>query len=297
MKKAFLQLHLAVFLAGFTGVLGKFIQLNEGLLVWYRLLISSVTLWVICLIRRSHLRISMTGVYKIFGVGAIAALHWVCFYGSIKYSNVSISLVCFSSIGFFTALLEPLFFRVRPDRTELLLGLLVILGIYFIFQFDPHYKTGIILGMLSALLGSIFPVCNRILLRHIPPETVTVYELTGGFLFLSLLLPAYLQGFPTSRFLPSWSDWLGLLVLSWLCTVFAFSLSMRALRKISAFTVNLSFNLEPVYGILLAFAFFGENRNFGWGFYLGFTLILLSIILQMSRLALQRGNKAKQGQD
>ncbi|HMH20312.1 MAG TPA: DMT family transporter [Puia sp.] len=284
MKKAFIQLHIAVLLAGLTGILGKLITLNEGLLVWYRLLLTAVTLWVLALFRRQALAISRADIWRIFGIGAIAALHWVAFYGSIKYSNVSVALLCFSAIGFFTALIEPLIFRHRIDGVELLLGIMVILGIFFIFRVDPHYKTGILIGLVSSLLGSLFPVLNRRILRRVPAATVTLYELSGGFLFLSALLPFYLHFFPVKSLLPGPGDWVWLLVLSWLCTVLAFSLSMNALRKISAFTVNLSYNLEPVYGILLAFAVFREDKNLTMGFYIGFCWILLAVGLQMLRL-------------
>jgi drug/metabolite transporter (DMT)-like permease len=284
LKKAFIQLHIAVLLAGLTGILGKLITLNEGLLVWYRLLLTAVSLWVLALIRRQAIRISRADMWRIFGVGAIAAMHWVAFYGSIKYSNVSVGLLCFSSIGFFTALIEPLLFRHGVDFVELLLGLLVIVGIFFIFQVDPHYKIGILAGLLSSLLGSLFPVLNKRLLQRIPPETVTLYELSGGFLFLSLLLPAYLYFVPADHLLPGPGDWGWLLVLSLACTVLAFNLSMSALQRISAFTVNLSYNLEPVYGILLAFVVFREDKHLNGGFYMGFFLIILSIVLQMMRL-------------
>lgn len=137
MKKAFVQLHIAVLLAGLTGILGKLISLNAGLLVWYRLLLTAPSLWALALLRRQAVRIDRRDMWRIFGIGGIAALHWVAFYASIKYSNVSVGLLCFSSIGFFTALLEPLLLRHRIDGVELLLGLLVIVGIFFIFQVDP----------------------------------------------------------------------------------------------------------------------------------------------------------------
>jgi drug/metabolite transporter (DMT)-like permease len=231
LRKAFLQLHIAVLLAGFTGVLGRLITLNEGLLVWYRLLFSSVTLWILFYFTRKLRRISFKEFLKIFGVGLIAALHWVTFYGSIKYANVSVALVCFSAIGFFTAIFEPLVFRTRIDIWELLLGLMVIGGIYIIFHFDPQYKIGIVVGIISALLGSLFPIFNRVLLRTHSTETITVYELTGGFLALSIILPFYLRLFPANHLIPTLSDFWWLLVLSWLCTVLAFQLSMNALKK------------------------------------------------------------------
>jgi len=280
MRRAFFQLHIAVLLAGFTGVLGRLITLNEAILVWYRLLFTAITLWILFFFLKKISIISVRECSKIFGVGLIAALHWVTFYGSIKYSNVSVALVCFSSIGFFTAVFEPLVFRTRINWRELFLGILVIGGIYIIFHFDPQYKTGIIVGIVSALLGSLFPIFNRALLRTHAAETVTLYELTGGLLWLSILLPFYLRIFPASHFLPTSSDFLWLLVLSWLCTVLAFQLSMNALKKISAFTVNLTYNLEPVYGILLAFAIYKENKQLGNSFYIGLTIIILAVILQ-----------------
>jgi len=280
LRKAFLQLHIAVLLAGFTGVLGRLITLNEGLLVWYRLLFSSVTLWILFYFTRKLRMISFKEFLKIFGVGLIAALHWVTFYGSIKYANVSVALVCFSAIGFFTAIFEPLVFRTRIDIWELLLGLMVIGGIYIIFHFDPQYKIGIVVGIISALLGSLFPIFNRVLLRTHSTETITVYELTGGFLALSIMLPFYLRLFPADHLIPTLSDFWWLLVLSWLCTVLAFQLSMNALKKISAFTVNLSYNLEPVYGILLAFVIYQENRELKSSFYVGLSIIILAVALQ-----------------
>ncbi|HVM87117.1 MAG TPA: DMT family transporter [Puia sp.] len=288
MKKAFIQLHIAVFLAGFTGIFGKLITLNEGWLVWYRLLITAITLWMLFFFRKKDYRIPTADIIKIFLIGSIAALHWVSFYGSIKYANVSIALVCFSSIGFFTAFLEPLIFRVRIDFIELLLGLLMIAGIYFIFHFDPTYKTGIIIGLISALLGSVFPILNKIVLKKNSSEIVTLYELSGGFLFLSVIMPFYLKLFPTNYFFPNLKDWIWLLILAWACTVLAFNLSMKALQKISAFTVNLSYNLEPVYGILLAFAVLGENKYLNKGFYIGLAFIIFGIAVQMLRLWLRR---------
>jgi drug/metabolite transporter (DMT)-like permease len=284
MKKAFIQLHIAVLLAGLTGILGKLISLNEGLLVWYRLLLTAPSLWLLALLRGQDIRIDRKDLWRIFGIGGIAALHWVAFYGSIKYSNVSVSLLCFSAIGFFTALLEPLIMRHKVDVVELLLGLLVIAGICLIFQVNPHFKTGIVIGLVSALLGSLFPVLNKRILRRVSSENVTLYELSGGFLVLTLLMPVYLWLFPAPSLLPTLSDWGWLLVLSWACTVLAFNLSMSALQKISAFTVNLSYNLEPVYGILLAFLLFREDKYLNGGFYIGFFLILLSIVLQTLRL-------------
>jgi len=292
MKKAFLQLHLAVFLAGFTGILGRLITLNEGLLVWYRLLFTSVTMWVLFLLLKKIKRILVTEILKITAVGVVAAMHWVTFYGSIKSANVSVALVCFSSVGFFTALLEPLIRKKRMDKLELLLGVIVMIGIYIIFQFDPRYKTGIIVGIISAMPGSLFPIYNKVLLQRVNVETLLTYELTGGFIVLSVLLPFYLHYFPTDNILPGWRNFPWLLVLSWICSVWAFQLSANALKKLSAFTVNLTYNLEPVYGIILAFAVYHENKYLGKWFYVGFSFIALALVAHIFMLR-QKEKKAE----
>ena len=284
MKKALIQLHIAVFLAGFTAILGKLITLNEGLLVWYRLLITVVTLGAILFFRKQLIRISFREALKIFGVGVIVAIHWVTFYGSVKYANVSVALVCFSASGFFTAFFEPLILKRRIHVTEVLLGLLAIAGIYIIFDFHPQYKLGIIFGIISAVGSSLFPIYNKKLLLRYSPKILTLYELGGGLLALTCLVPLYLIQFPAAYYLPTTTDWLWLLVLAWLCTVLSFDLQLNALKKISAFTANLTYNLEPVYGIILAFIFFKENQNLNMAFYFGVALILLAVILQMLRI-------------
>lgn len=281
MKKAFLQLHIAVFLAGFTGVLGKLITLNEGLIVWYRLLITALTMWIVyALLHKIH-RLPARLKWQIMGVGFIAAMHWVTFYGAVKYANVSVSLVCFSAISFFTALFEPLILKKKLNWTELLLGLITLTGIYVIFHFDTRYKTGIVIGLVSAILASLFPIFNREFLRKTTVETLLVWQQTGGFLTLSMLLPFYLHYFPSPGIIPGPADTGWLLILSWFCSVLAFQLSANALRRLSAFTVNLTFNLEPVYGILLAFALFQENKYLGTGFYAGFAIIGIALLVHV----------------
>ena len=295
MKKAFFQLHLAVFLAGFTGVLGKLITLNEGLLVWYRLLISAVTVWIIFSISKKIKRILITDALQIMGIGFIAAMHWVTFYGAIKYANISVALVCFSAVGFFTALMEPLLLRVRIKWSEVLLGILVMVGIYIIFHFDPEYKVGIILGLLSALLLAVMVILIRIVLQKINIETVLTYQMSGGFLSLTILLPFYLQYFPVQNIFPSSNDWMWLFVLSWLCSVWAFQLSSNALKKLSAFTVNLTYNLEPVYGILLAFIVYSENKILGSSFFVGLSLIIASLVIHVWMILNQQKREKLKG--
>ena len=287
MKKAFIQLHIAVFLAGFTAVLGRLINLNEGLLVWYRLLITVIVLAAMLYAKKEFIKIAGKDILKMAGVGGIIAFHWVTFYGSVKYGNISVALVCLSAAGFFSALIEPILFKKKIEIVELLLGLLAIIGIYIIFDFHPKFKLGIVYGILAALGAAIFPMLNKQLIKEFSPRTLTFYELLGGFLILSLLLPLYLRFTPSAYLIPTTEDFIWLLLLAIVCTVLCFDLQLKALRKISAFTCNLMYNLEPLYGIILAFVFFGEGESFHKEFYLGVALILLAIVLQMLRLLKQ----------
>lgn len=281
MKKAFLQLHIAVFIAGFTGILGRLISLNEGMIVWYRLLFTAITMWVLFALMQKIQKLPVGQILKLSGVGLIATLHWITFYGSIKYSNVSVCLVCFSSIGFFTALFEPVILKKRVNWIELLLGMATIAGIYIIFHFDTQYKTGIILGIISAMLAALFPIYNREFLKTINVETLLLWQQTGGLLVLSLLLPLYLYWFPEPNFFPGIQDLLWLLVLAWICSVVAFQLANNALKRLSAFTVNLTYNLEPVYGIILAFIVYKENQFLSKWFYVGFGIIAIAIVIHI----------------
>ncbi|RYY52150.1 MAG: DMT family transporter [Chitinophagaceae bacterium] len=291
MKKAFFQLHVAVFLAGFTGILGNLITLNEGMLVWYRLLFTSIIMWVLYGLGKKMQPLPLRSILRISGVGFIMALHWITFYASIKYANVSVALVSFSSLGFFTALFEPLILRKRINKLELLFGLMTIAGIAVIFHFDTNYKTGIILGLISGMLAALFPIYNREFLQGMNSETMLTWQQTGALVSVSIILPFYLQWFPVEHFLIGRNDFFWMMFLVIICSVIAFQFSSYALRHLSAFTVNLSFNLEPVYGILMAFVVFHENKDLNGGFFLGFAIILLVLLVHV--LLLVRSEKRK----
>jgi drug/metabolite transporter (DMT)-like permease len=285
MKKALTQLHVAVLLAGFTGILGALIQLNEIWLVWYRIAITVVTLLLAASLLKQSLRIASASAFRLMGIGAIIALHWVFFYGSIKLSNVSIGLICFASVGLFTSLLEPLINKTPFAPAEMLLGVLSLVGIYIIFHFDSRYRTGIIMGSLSSLLAAVFSVLNKRNVTSFSPRLMLFYEMTGGVLALSLLMPLYLHFFPAGNSKPSLMDFGWLLILSWACTILAMDLMLKSLQHISAFTQTLTLNLEPVYGIAMAWFFFKENQQLNTSFYLGFALIVISVALQMVRVS------------
>ena len=281
MKKAFLQLHAAVFLAGFTGIMGRLITLNAGLLVWYRLLITVVAMWLLFHFTGKLVKVTRKDMLKLTGIGFLSAMHWLTFYASIKTSNVSVALVCFSAVGFFTALLEPFLLKKKMNRTELLLGILVMIGIYIIFHFDADYKTGIMLGVSSAVLLAASMIYFKVYVTKLGSETTLTYQLSGALLTLSIVMPFYLFQFPTGYLFPDINDWLWLLILSLFCSVLAFQLTGQAIKKLSAFTVNLTFNLEPVYGIVLAFIIYNENQLLSKWFFVGIALVAISLIIHI----------------
>lgn len=286
MKDAFVKLHLSILLAGFTGLFGKLITLNEGLLVWYRMLFAAILLFLILWGRGRLQKTSPGEVLKIAGTGLLLGLHWVFFYGSIKAANVSIGVICFSLVGFFTALLEPLLTRRRVSAKELLFSLIAVAGIVLIFQLDMRYRTGIVLGVISSILAALFTITNKMVnVRH-TSSTMLLYEMIGGFLGLSCLLPFYLHAFPVETLLPDVQNLLYLLLLALVCTIGLYLLQIQVLKSISAFTLNLSYNLEPVYSIILAMLFFGEAKELNPAFYAGLALIVFSVLLQ-TRVAMR----------
>jgi drug/metabolite transporter (DMT)-like permease len=277
--KAYIQIHISVLLWGFTAILGKLIGLRETPLIWYRLLIiSAVLLFVPGLFKKAR-QLPSAVLLKLAGTGFLIAIHWLCFYGSIKYSNVSVALSCLSTTSFFTSLLEPLILKKSLKKYELLLGMLVIPGIYLIFYFTSLYIAGVILGLLAAVLCAVFVPLNKKITAGIDPLCVTFVELGSGFVLTSLIMPLYLAVFPGTSLQPDLKDWFYLVILSVFCTILPFTLSIRTLKHISAFSVNLTLNLEPVYGIIMAILFFHENRELNPGFYLGTLIILFSVFL------------------
>lgn len=289
-------MHAAVLLWGFTGVLGVAIALDAPALVWYRTLMTAVFMAVILLFRKEWLRVAPRDMITLVAVGALMGLHWVAFYGAIKFANASIALVCLSTASVFTSLLDPLVNKGRYNMVELLLGLMALAGVYLIYQFQDMYGKGIAFGVVAAILSSVFTVLNKRVAHKYPARLMVFYEMSAGWVLVSLLiallfvfnLQSWLiapgQTADTIQLLPHGYDWLWLIILSLCCTVWAQSLALNALRHLSSFTVTLSVNLEPVYGILLAFLFYHENKHLAWGFYAGVGLILLSVALQMIRL-------------
>ena len=289
-KRALLQLHLFVFLAGLTGPIGYMIELNGLVLVFYRMSITVLALLVIGLFAKPSQKVSSSTKITLLGIGSIIALHWVCFYASIKLANVSIALVCFSCTSLFTSLLEPVISSKKMEWKNLLLGALSLLGILLIFHFDIQFRTGILVGLLSAFLAAIFSIINKNVTQNIDTFTIQFYEMLGGVIILSTIILIYNLYSHTSYIWPQKMDWFWLTILALVCTVGSNHLMLSALKHISAFTLNVTLNMEPVYGILLAFVFFKEQKQLGISFYIGFSLIALSVLIQMYRITQQQRN-------
>jgi drug/metabolite transporter (DMT)-like permease len=279
MKTAYLKMHLAIFLWGFTGLLGKLIHLNEGLLVWYRLLISSLAIIGIFIWRRSFPKLSFREIIRIGSIGFLVMLHWVTFYGSIKASSISVAMICLSSIALFASILEPLVNRQKFDVIEIFFSALAVTGITTIYNSDAGASTGIILGIISALLSACFSILNKRIASKYESLTISLVELSGGWLLLTLLFPFYFMMQPTTNYFPSSMDFMYLMFLSLFCTVLTWILSLQALRKVTAYTMGLALNLEPVYGIILAVAFAGEGKLMTGGFITGAGIIMITVVL------------------
>ena len=280
MKQAFLQLHLAILLASCSGIFGNLISLDPVLITGYRMLLASVMLLLLLVIKYGRIIVDKSNRH-ILWLGVLLAFHWVFFYGSIKYANVSVGVVCFCLSGFFTALISPLVNRKRISWVELLLSSLTLAGILLIFHFDASFRTGIVLGIISSLLFALYATLNERVNQSGQVIKTTALQMVGGTLAMGLLLPFYRAGKSSLSLLPTSEDFVFLFLLALGCTVCMCLLLNRAQKVISAFTVSLSFNLEPVYSILLAVLLFDEDKMLGTAFYIGLILIVLSLVLQM----------------
>ena len=289
MKKDYLLLHLSVFIAGFTGVLGRLITLDSAVLVWWRMAAAAVMMWIFLTVSQrrktdargaSLRRYGFKDVLQMGGVGMLLCLHWVFFYASIKASNVSIGVVCFSLVGFFTALFEPVINRHRFSGREFLFSLLTILGIWLIFQFDARYRLGVALGVVSSALYALFAITNQRVGKHYEPKNMLLWEMVGGLIGLTCLIPFYNRFIPVGRLYPVGMDYPYLAFMVVVCTIGLCLLQIIVLQKIPAFTVNLTYNLEPVYSIILSMFIFNEYKELNYSFCIGIALIIVSVVLQ-----------------
>lgn len=273
-------MHLSILLWGATAVLGRGISLSEGMLVWYRMIITSLSLFIFIRLTQKSLALPRPVLLKLAGIGTLLMIHWLFFYGAVKYSNVSITLSLFSSTTLFTALLEPLITPKKFNKIELIFSLMAMAGVCIIFYTDTNqYGIGIFLALMAAFVGAFFNILNSGPVKTVASDVVSFYEILAGLIVLTIFLPLYIHVFSIQKLLPTRTDWLLLAILAILCTHVTLVLSLNALRHLSAFTLNLAINLEPVYGIALAFVIFGENKQMGPGFFAGTLLIMSSVVL------------------
>ena len=272
--RAYLELHIAVFLWGFTAILGDLIQLSALTLVWWRVLLTSLSLIFFVRLSTVWRELGPRRLLTFAGIGVVVGLHWVTFYGAIKLANASIALICMATTSLFSSLVEPWLVGSRFRWYELLLGIFILPGIYLVIDgAEASMNAGLAVGLLSALLVSIFTSLNKRFIGQSNPARITFLELGAATLFLSPFLPF----FGGAAFWPSGQDWVLLLVLALLCTTLTFFLSLRALSQLSAFTSNLTVNLEPVYGIGLAYFLLNDASELGTTFYWGALLIIIAV--------------------
>ena len=274
-----LHLHFLVFIAGFTAILGELISLEAIPLVWYRMLIAGVLMFGFIKIKKISLVVPFRTILKFFLAGIVIALHWVTFFAAIKVSNISITLAMFSTGAFFASLIEPIFYKRKIIPYEIIFGLLVIAGVFMIMQTEIKYLLGICLGITSALFSSLFAVINGKFVAHHNASTISFYEFISGVFFISLYIAFSNDGFDASFFKLSINDWLYLGILASVCTAYAFIASVYVMRYITPYSVVLTYNLEPIYGIFLALLFFPQTEVMPPIFYIGAALIICTVLM------------------
>ena len=275
--KNYFHLHFIVFVWGFTAILGKLITIDALPLVWYRMLIALLIILAYVLIRRLPLRVPLRILVQLLAAGAVVAIHWVTFFMAIKVSNVSIALATMSTGAFFAALLEPFWYGRKIIWYEIVFGIVVMLGLYLIFKVETEYIYGIGLALVSAFLSALFSMLNGKLTQYGRPSVISFYEFGSGVFLLTLYL-IFTGSFGSGFFELSGMDWLYIFILASFCTAYAFIASVRILKYISPYTVMLTTNLEPVYGIFLAFFLLGESERMNPVFYLGALIIIATVV-------------------
>ncbi len=277
-RRAYLELHLAVVLYGFTAILGKLINISAISIVWWRVGIASISFLFILKVGKLVKTLPRKVIIRFMLIGIIVGLHWVTFYGSIKLSNASISLICLATTSLFTSFLEPLIVKRKFEWLELVTGIIILPGMYFIVNgIKVEFYQGVIVGLFSALFAALFSILNKKYIDDAKPTEIAGIQLFGVFVFVTICAPFVYLYNPEIEWMPQGMDYVYLLILALVCTTFAYILSMRSLRQLSAFASNLVVNLEPVYGILLAAAILAEYKDLSTNFYIGVVIISFAV--------------------
>ncbi len=277
----YFKLHFIVFLWGFSGILGKLVIIPAYEMVFYRTLLSAVGLGIVMLFIKENFKVTPKAFIHLIFIGFIVAVHWLAFFASARVANVSVSLVGFATSSLWTALLDPLFNRNAIKKFEVGLGLIVMVGLYIIFSFNFEYQLGLLLSVLAGFTSALFSIFNARMVQRNAAFTISFYEMIGAFIFLALFLPVYKLTWATNetlQLIPSAMDWIYMIILTTACSIYAYSTAIELMKKISVFLIQLTLNLEPVYGIIMAVIIFGAEEKMGLNFYLG-TLIILCAVL------------------
>lgn len=288
--KNHIHLHFLVLIAGFTAILGELISIDAIPLVWFRMSMAGVLMFLFIKIKKRSLKVPVKAVIRFSIAGIIIALHWITFFAAIKASNISITLAMFSTGAFFASLIEPLFYKRKIIGYEILFGLIVIAGVILITQSELRYLLGIALGISSALFATLFAVLNGQFVQNYKASVISFYEFVSGVLFMSIFIAFSGDGFDTSYFQLTASDWTCLIILASVCTAYAFIASIHVMKHITPYTLVLTYNLEPIYGIVLAIIIFPQTETMRPLFYLGAGLIISTVLLNA---VFKNSNKSK----
>ncbi len=275
----FIHLHFLVLIAGFTAILGEVITISAIPLVWFRMVMASILMFVYIKIAKINLKVKPKSVLKLSIAGILIAAHWITFFGAIDEANISIALSMFSTGAFFASFIEPIVYKRKIIGYEILLGILVIAGVFIITQSEIKYLTGILLGISSAFLSSLFAVLNGSFLKQHSATTISFYEFLSGVFFISMYLICFKGGFNLEFFNIPAADYIYLFILASICTAYAFIASVYVMKVISPYTVVLTYNLEPIYGIILALILFPEKEKMSANFYYGAIVIITTVVL------------------
>jgi drug/metabolite transporter (DMT)-like permease len=277
----YLKLHLLVFLWGFTAILGKLVTIPAVEMVFFRTLLAAIGMGIVIMLFRGSFKVSQSDLIKMLLTGAIVAAHWLTIFISGRISNPSTSLVGFATCSLWAAFIEPFAKKSKIQGVEVGLGLVVIMGLYLIFSFNFEYPMGLFLGILSGLTCAMFAVINSQLVTRVNSLTITFYEMIGACATVVIFFPIYTTYYAPDGQLhlnPSLGDWMWIAVLALVCTVYAYAVAINLTKKLSVFFIQLTLNLEPVYGIILALIVFGQSEVMSWNFYLGTVVILGAVI-------------------
>ena len=276
--RSYLNLHLIVFIWGFTAILGALITIQSEFLVWYRMFFAAIFIAVFLVVKKKTFRVAPKSLIKFIVVGLLIALHWIFFFEAIKVSTVSITLSVFSLGAFFASLLEPLFYGRKVLWYEVFFGLIIIAGLGLIMQVEINYWNGMLLALVSIILGVLFTLMNGKLIVNHDPSVISFYEFLAGFTFISIYF-LFKGSFTADFFVLSAKNWILILILASICTAYAFTASVKVMRQLSPYTVMLTTNLEPVYGIVLAFFIIGGKEKMSTEFYIGAIVIVITVLL------------------